>query len=182
MTEEIAEKVLLPLLVVAIPIVEILGKKFIAFLHSKTAKGKAQAAAKEEARKKELESAIEGVMHELSIHQADLDTRMENAYKTCKLGTRMDEEFIRINKDLKLLKEGVQGLLRTELRLQYSTYRRQGWASPEIKTDIEHLYQIYHSMGPNGVMDKAHKEFIDLPDEIPETLKRRASDRKKDKE
>lgn len=177
MAQTVMEKILLPLIIIVIPIIEIIGKKFINWCHSKTARGKKQAEEKEAARKKELEDALEEVAKKLTIQKSELENKMANAYQTCVLGERQEQEFKLIHEDLELLKDGLQGLLRAELRLQYSNYRARGFATPEVKTDVDHLYQIYHSLGPNGVMDRAHEVFMSLPDEIPEEFKRRASDR-----
>lgn len=35
------------------------------------------------------------------------------------------------------------------------------------KDDLEKMYNIYHKLGANGVMDKHRETFLNLPDEKP---------------
>lgn len=70
-------------------------------------------------------------------------------------------------KDLKksdeLVKSGLQALLRHELNSIYDTYVTKGYCPNEVKIDFENMYERYHSLGKNGVMDKKHETIINLP-------------------
>lgn len=60
---------------------------------------------------------------------------------------------------------GVQALLRDRLYEQYDKYHEQkGYAPVWVKNNFENMYQKYHALGENGVMDQHYTEFMKLPD------------------
>ena len=64
------------------------------------------------------------------------------------------------------LKRGVQALLRHELYELYDDYyTKRGYAPLDKKNDFENIYNCYHNLGKNGVMDGLHQRFMKLPEE-----------------
>ena len=61
------------------------------------------------------------------------------------------------------LELGVQALLRDRLIYQYEKYKSHGFAPIYAKENFENLYEQYHKLGANGVMDSIHEEFKNLP-------------------
>lgn len=61
------------------------------------------------------------------------------------------------------LELGVQALLRDRLIYQYEKYKARGYAPIYAKENFENLYEQYHQLGANGVMDSIHEEFKALP-------------------
>ena len=61
------------------------------------------------------------------------------------------------------VKRGVQALLRDRLLQGYKYYRAQGWADEDDRTNLENVYQQYHALGANGVMDDLRTKFLALP-------------------
>lgn len=61
------------------------------------------------------------------------------------------------------VKRGVQALLRDRLIQGYKYYRAQGWADEDDRANLENVYQQYHALGANGVMDNLRQRFLDLP-------------------
>lgn len=61
------------------------------------------------------------------------------------------------------VKRGVQALLRDRLIQGYKFYRAQGWADEDDRSNMENVYQQYHALGANGVMDNLRAKFLDLP-------------------
>ena len=61
------------------------------------------------------------------------------------------------------LELGVQALLRDRLIYQYEKYKSKGYAPIYAKENFENLYEQYHKLGANGVMDSIHEEFRNLP-------------------
>ena len=61
------------------------------------------------------------------------------------------------------LELGVQALLRDRLIYQYEKYKARGYAPIYAKENFENLYEQYHKLGANGVMDAIHEEFKNLP-------------------
>lgn len=67
--------------------------------------------------------------------------------------------------DLRLLKKGIQALLKNDLKVRYDFWLDQEYAPEDAREDLEAEYQIYHSLGKNGVMDDRRKRFLRLPTE-----------------
>lgn len=59
---------------------------------------------------------------------------------------------------------GVQALLRDRLIQAYNHYNDKGYAPIYAKENFENMYDQYHSLGKNGVMDQHYTEFMKLPD------------------
>ena len=70
-------------------------------------------------------------------------------------------------RQLKALKLGLQAILRDRLLQAYHFYKHQGWASYDDKQNVLNLYTQYEILGPNGIMERKHNEFLALPDEAP---------------
>lgn len=68
----------------------------------------------------------------------------------------------KVNKAIKL---GLQAILRDRLLQAYHFYKHQGWASYEDKQNVLNLYAQYEALGPNGIMERKHNAFLELPDE-----------------
>lgn len=61
------------------------------------------------------------------------------------------------------LERGVQALLRDRL-IEIHDYHCPRREIPlHIKDNFDNLYQQYHALGKNGVMDSFHDEVMDLP-------------------
>lgn len=65
--------------------------------------------------------------------------------------------------DRELIKKGLQALLKNELKVRYDYWLNEGYAPEDAKDDLEQQYQIYHSLGKNGVMDERRSKFLRLP-------------------
>ena len=85
-----------------------------------------------------------------------------------------DEQRNILHKDVGLLKIGTQIMLKNDLKLRYEHWLSKGYAPIDSKEDLEKMYQAYHSLGANGVMDSMRTEFLALPDERVVKNRRRA--------
>jgi nuclear transport factor 2 (NTF2) superfamily protein len=70
--------------------------------------------------------------------------------------------------DVRLLKKGIQALLKNDLKVRYDYWLDQEYAPEDAREDLEAEYRIYHSLGKNGVMDSRRANFLDLPIDPPE--------------
>lgn len=59
---------------------------------------------------------------------------------------------------------GVQALLRDRLYQSYDHYMEKGYAPIYAKENFENMYNQYHNLGLNGVMDNHYEKFMKLPD------------------
>ena len=82
------------------------------------------------------------------------------------------ENISAITDDLKQLqesdtlqKESLQSILRDRLYELYNLCLRKGFATLDERENFENMYQKYHSLGMNGVMDDIHYKFFELPTE-----------------
>lgn len=84
------------------------------------------------------------------------------------LDSRIDNQDVQRNQlqtNVELLKVGTQTMLRNDLKLRYEHWLSKGFAPIDAKDDLERMYQVYHSLGANGVMDSMRADFLELPDE-----------------
>ena len=70
--------------------------------------------------------------------------------------------------DWRLLKKGIQALLKNDLKVRYDYWLEEGYAPEDAREDLEAEYQIYHALGKNGVMDDRRKRFLALPTDYTE--------------
>lgn len=62
-----------------------------------------------------------------------------------------------------LIKNGLQVILKNDLKTNYDSWIRKRYAPLDAKDDLERMYQVYHSLGANGVMDAHREKFLALP-------------------
>ena len=71
--------------------------------------------------------------------------------------------------EIKNMREGLQAILLLQLEALYEKHKKIGFAPLHVKQKFESVYQRYHNLGANGVIDDIHDEFMDLPTEPPLT-------------
>ena len=80
---------------------------------------------------------------------------------------RRQEEIQKQNDELekqnKAIMAGVQALLRDRLLQGYKHYAEKGWANYDDRQNMENLYEQYHALGKNGIMDGMREGFLKLP-------------------
>lgn len=67
------------------------------------------------------------------------------------------------NAETKALKKAIQALLRDRLCERYRDYEQAGWVDIDNRNNFINLYEQYHNMGQNGVMDDIRDKFLALP-------------------
>ena len=65
------------------------------------------------------------------------------------------------------VRKGVQALLRAQLIHDWNYYNDKGYAPIYARENFENVYQQYHALGANGVMDDLRNKFLALPTERP---------------
>ena len=63
----------------------------------------------------------------------------------------------------KCLKAGVQALLRDRLLQSYTYFEKQGYVDFNERENWVNMYEQYHALGANGVMNDIHDKFLSLP-------------------
>ena len=74
------------------------------------------------------------------------------------------------DEDWRLIKKGIQALLKNGLKVRYDFWLDKGYAPEDARYDLEAEYQIYHALGKNGVMDDRRNRFLALPKEPSEEM------------
>lgn len=76
-----------------------------------------------------------------------------------------DIEMKRQQADIELLKKGIQALLRAQMIADWNKWSTKGYAPIYAKENFENVWEQYHSLGANGVMNDIHIKFLELPTE-----------------
>ena len=63
------------------------------------------------------------------------------------------------------LKKGVQAMLRSQMIQMYNEYKAEKKAPVYVKDNFENVWNAYHNLGANGVMDQIHEEFMNFETE-----------------
>lgn len=118
--------------------------------------------------RKEREEAEQKKFDELakSFH-TDLDTSIKGVLDKLDELHVTDSTFRRdidmLKADLNALKAGLQATLKNDLKLRYEHWCKRGYAPMDARDDLEKMYQAYHNLGANGVLDALRSEFLALP-------------------
>lgn len=65
--------------------------------------------------------------------------------------------------DQQSIKLGVQAILRDRIIQSYNHHMKVGYCAIHDRDNIIHMYQQYHTLGQNGVIDKLVDELMALP-------------------
>lgn len=76
--------------------------------------------------------------------------------------------FKKYSNRLSILMKAVQAQMRSELLQKYYKAKELGFISSEDLDDWENLYQSYHALGKNGVLDKRRDELFTMPTKLEE--------------
>lgn len=87
--------------------------------------------------------------------------------------------LVKIVKDIQATNQaqnaGLQSVLKDLLKIRYLEWIKKGYAPLDARDDLEKMYQAYHRLGANGVMDNMRKQFLDLPIKAITTVEERTN-------
>lgn len=66
-------------------------------------------------------------------------------------------------KTVKCYRKGLQALLRSQMINDYNHYKEKEFAPIYARENFENMWEQYHNLGANGVMDDIHEKFMSLP-------------------
>ncbi len=69
------------------------------------------------------------------------------------------ERIKQIEKGIEQLKLSNQAMLRSELYSIYNTYKTVKKVPSQVATNFENIWDQYHTLADNGVMDEVYKRF-----------------------
>lgn len=80
------------------------------------------------------------------------------------LEKRLNAKFEKQEAQITDVQLGMQASLKNDLKIRYDAWIKRGYAPIDAKDDLERMYQVYHKLGANGVMDAHRENFLALPD------------------
>lgn len=110
---------------------------------------------KEDRRKEEEEKIKKAVNLALESKFNNLDKKID----------KLDERIDKVEGDLEKVKAGDQASLRNDLYQLYNECKHKGFATIDERENFINLYDKYHDLGANGVMDDIKGKFLSLPTE-----------------
>ncbi len=66
-------------------------------------------------------------------------------------------------KENEATKKGIQALLRAQMISEFNKAKEKGWAPIYAKDNFENMWENYHALGVNGVMDSLKERYMKLP-------------------
>lgn len=124
---------------------------------------------KKKREQKEAEEELE------NLRRQEIKALNDSIEKINKNVTNINTELVsqrekddQITRDLELIKAGLQSVIKNELKIRYEYWIHEKYAPTDARDDLERMYQTYHRLGANGVMDALRERFLALPNELPE--------------
>lgn len=123
-------------------------------------KRREEEAKREEQRKKELEELKQELLAKIEEVKQERITEREACGKD---HTELVKLIGKIQIDNKAQSIGLQAVLKDLLKIRYLEWIEKGYAPMDARDDLERMYQAYHGLGANGVMDALREQFLSLP-------------------
>ena len=83
--------------------------------------------------------------------------------KEAELQAQLAEEHRRIEKLREASNRGTQALLRDRLLQGYHFFKRRNCVTYGEAANYQNMYEAYHALGKNGIMDGIYKDFQTIP-------------------
>lgn len=99
----------------------------------------------------------------------DFEISKEREERKNDMKEAIEEAVEPIKQDLAIIKKGTQAGLRHDLGLIADEWLVKGYCPRNVKVDFENLYNQYHQLGKNGVMDNTREAILALPESKPRT-------------
>lgn len=72
-------------------------------------------------------------------------------------------KIVTYKKENDALKKGIQALLRAQMISDYNKWSAKGYAPIYARQNFQNVWDNYHNLGANGVMDDIKDKFMALP-------------------
>lgn len=124
-------------------------------------KKKEEKAAEEARRKQELETVKNELLEKIEEVKQERIAEREACGKDHIGLVALVTDIQKTNKAQNI---GLQAVLKDLLKIRYLEWIHKGYAPMDARDDLERMYQAYHNLGANGVMDALRKQFLALPE------------------
>jgi hypothetical protein len=98
-----------------------------------------------------------------SITDREAELQSALAAKEAELHAMLAEDRKHIEEIRIANNRGTQALLRDRLLQGYHFFRRRGMVTYGEARNYENMYEAYHDLGKNGVMDTVYQKFRQIP-------------------
>lgn len=133
---------------------------FFNFFTNRPKKRKEEEARKEERHKKQLEELKDELLDKIEEVKQERITEREACGKDHLSLVTLVTDIQKTNKAQSI---GLQAVLKDLLKIRYLEWIEKGYAPMDARDDLERMYQAYHNLGANGVMDSLREQFLLLP-------------------
>lgn len=150
---------------------------FVTFVFNWVTNGPKRKKAKEEAQRKEQEHRLKELEERMNKRFDEVVQLRAEERRAC----GQDHQVVlgkldKIDEDNELTKEGLQAVIKNDLKIRYLKWISIEYAPMDAKDDLERMYQIYHRLGANGVMDSLREQFLALPEAPKKKEKQKSSE------
>ena len=128
-------------------------------------KRREEEAKREEQRRKELEELKEELLAKIEEVKQERINEREACGKDHQGLVKIVTDIQKSNHAQNI---GLQAVLKDLLKIRYLEWIHKGYAPMDARDDLERMYQAYHNLGANGIMDGLRKNFIALPVDPPQ--------------
>lgn len=131
------------------------------YVTNKPKQKKEEEAIKEKERKQELIDMEQRISSQIEEVKQE---RIAEREACCKDHIGLVNLVTDIQKTNKAQNIGLQAVLKDLLKIRYLEWIHKGYAPMDARDDLERMYQAYHNLGANGVMDNLREQFLSLPE------------------
>lgn len=108
-----------------------------------------------------------GLEHVLQIYEKsrqDSIRERQKLYDTIdKINKNIDDRMNRLEDLVNKQSNGLQMILRVELKKDYTYWLSLGYAPVGVRDELEKIYQAYHGLGGNSIISELRERFLKLP-------------------
>ena len=97
------------------------------------------------------------------ITQREAEMQAALVQRETEMRAALAEERKRIEEIRKANDQGTQALLRDRLLQGYHFFRKRGMVTYGEAKNFENMYNAYHNLGKNGIMDTVYQKFRQIP-------------------
>lgn len=138
---------------------------FVTFLFNWITNGPKRKREREAKEKEERQRELESLKQELLVKIEEVKQERIQEREACgKDHLSLVKLVTNIQTSNEAQNIGLQAVLKDLLKIRYLEWIRKGYAPMDARDDLERMYQAYHGLGANGVMDSLREQFLTLPE------------------
>lgn len=150
---------------------------FVTFVFNWVTNGPKRKKEKEQKQKEELDQKLKELEERMNVRFDQVVNLRAEERKACGQDHMVVlERLDKIQGENQLQMEGLQAVIKNDLKVRYLKWVKLGYAPMDAKDDLERMYQVYHRLGANGIMDSLREQFLELPEFLSKRGRSKSSD------